>query len=169
MLKPRIIDAVIDTDGTEEVREVAEGTRMVSEETARKTLQVMEAVVYQSGAKGAQINGYRVAGKTGTAENVGEGSSTYDGWTTSFVGLLPPRTPASSYRLLCTARKPRHRLLAWQIPQPSLQKLWRKPCTSIMCPAPQRSRRRPLNSLRDMTKTAKVDPISTRATTRTLT
>lgn len=93
MLKPRIIDAVIDTDGTEEVREVAEGTRMVSEETARKTLQVMEAVVYQGGAKGAQINGYRVAGKTGTAENVGEGSSTYDGWTTSFVGVAPTENP----------------------------------------------------------------------------
>ncbi|MDY6051174.1 MAG: penicillin-binding protein 2 [Rothia sp. (in: high G+C Gram-positive bacteria)] len=95
MLKPRIIDAVIDTDGTEEVREVAEGTRMVSEETARKTLQVMEAVVYQGGggAKGAQINGYRVAGKTGTAENVGEGSSTYDGWTTSFVGVAPTEDP----------------------------------------------------------------------------
>lgn len=94
MLKPRIIDAVIDTDGTEEVREVAEGTRMVSEETARKTLQVMEAVVYQGrGAKGAQINGYRVAGKTGTAENVGEGSSTYDGWATSFVGVAPTEDP----------------------------------------------------------------------------
>ncbi|MDO4820489.1 MAG: penicillin-binding protein 2 [Rothia sp. (in: high G+C Gram-positive bacteria)] len=93
MLKPRIIDAVIDTDGTEEVREVAEGTRMVSEKTARKTLQVMEAVVYQGGAKGAQINGYRVAGKTGTAENVGEGSSTYDGWTTSFVGVAPTENP----------------------------------------------------------------------------
>lgn len=93
MLKPRIIDAVIDTDGTEEVREVAEGTRMVSEETARKTLQVMEAVVYQGGTKGAQINGYRVAGKTGTAENVGEGSSTYDGWTTSFVGVAPTENP----------------------------------------------------------------------------
>ncbi|WP_237693041.1 peptidoglycan D,D-transpeptidase FtsI family protein [Rothia nasimurium] len=94
MLKPRIIDAVIDTDGTEEVREVAEGTRMVSEETARKTLQVMEAVVYQGrGAKGAQINGYRVAGKTGTAQNVGEGSSTYDGWATSFVGVAPTENP----------------------------------------------------------------------------
>ena len=93
MLKPRIIDAVIDTDGTEEVREIAEGTRVVSEETARKTLQVMEAVVYQGGTKGAQINGYRVAGKTGTAENVGEGSSTYDGWTTSFVGVAPTENP----------------------------------------------------------------------------
>ncbi|ORC18917.1 peptidoglycan glycosyltransferase [Rothia nasimurium] len=93
MLKPRIIDAVIDADGTEQVREVAEGTRIVSEETARKTMQVMEAVVYQGGAKGAQINGYRVAGKTGTAENVGEGSTTYDGWTTSFVGVAPAEDP----------------------------------------------------------------------------
>lgn len=92
-LKPRIIDAVIDPDGTEELRPVEEGQRIISEETARKTLQVMEAVVYQGGAKGAQVSGYRVAGKTGTAENVGEGSATYDGWTTSFVGVAPTENP----------------------------------------------------------------------------
>lgn len=92
-LKPRIIDAIIDTDGTEEVLPVAEGQRVVSEETARKTLQVMEAVVYQGGAEAAQVEGYRVAGKTGTAENVGEGSVVYDGWTTSFVGIAPTENP----------------------------------------------------------------------------
>ena len=92
-LKPRIIDAIIDTDGTEEVLPVAEGQRVMSEETARKTLQVMEAVVYQGGAEAAQVEGYRVAGKTGTAENVGEGSAVYDGWTTSFVGIAPTENP----------------------------------------------------------------------------
>lgn len=92
-LKPRIIDAIIDTDGTEEVLPVAEGQRVISEETARKTLQVMEAVVYQGGAEAAQVEGYRVAGKTGTAENVGEGSAVYDGWTTSFVGVAPTENP----------------------------------------------------------------------------
>lgn len=92
-LKPRIIDAVIDTDGTEEIRPVEEGQRLVSEATARKTLQVMEAVVYQGTADSAQVEGYRVAGKTGTAENVGEGSSVYDGWTTSFVGVAPTENP----------------------------------------------------------------------------
>lgn len=72
---------------------MAEGQRIVSEATARKVLQVMECVVYQGGATGAQVEGYRVAGKTGTAENVGEGSSTYDGWTTSFVGIAPTENP----------------------------------------------------------------------------
>ncbi|MFW0180111.1 peptidoglycan D,D-transpeptidase FtsI family protein [Rothia sp. P5766] len=93
MLKPRIIDAVLDNQGTEEKRPVEEGTRIVSEETARKTLSIMEAVVYEGGAKGAQVEGYRVAGKTGTAENVGKNSSTYDGWTTSFVGVAPSEDP----------------------------------------------------------------------------
>lgn len=93
MLSPRIVDAVIDEQGREQVRPVAEGQRIVSEATARKVLQVMECVVYQGGATGAQVEGYRVAGKTGTAENVGEGSSTYDGWTTSFVGVAPTENP----------------------------------------------------------------------------
>lgn len=93
MLPPRIVDAIIDEQGREELRPVAEGQRIVSEATARKVLQVMECVVYQGGSTGAQVEGYRVAGKTGTAENVGEGSSTYDGWTTSFVGIAPTENP----------------------------------------------------------------------------
>lgn len=93
MLKPRIVDAIIDTDGTENIIPVEEGERIVSESTAEKVLQVMECVVYQGGATGAQVEGYRVGGKTGTAENVGEGSSVYDGWTTSFVGVAPIEDP----------------------------------------------------------------------------
>lgn len=105
MLKPRIVDAVIDTDGTEEIMPVAEGERIVSEATAEKVLQVMECVVYQGGATGAQIEGYRVGGKTGTAENVGEGSSVYDGWTTSFVGVAPIEDPR--YLVSVTMHRPK--------------------------------------------------------------
>ena len=46
-------------------------------------------------APGAAIPGYRVAGKTGTAQRVGKECGCYDGtFTVSFAGLRPGRRPA---------------------------------------------------------------------------
>ncbi len=46
-LKPRIVDAIIDADGTEHKRAVEPGERMVSEQTAASCLTLMENVVEQ--------------------------------------------------------------------------------------------------------------------------
>ncbi|GGH56450.1 peptidoglycan D,D-transpeptidase FtsI family protein [Rothia aerolata] len=103
-LKPRIIDAVISEDGVEEVRPVEEGVRVVSEETARKALSLMENVVIQN-AKGAQVEGYRVGGKTGTAEAPSETKAGYDGYTTSFCGVAPLEDP--QFMVSVTLQRPK--------------------------------------------------------------
>ena len=91
-LKPRIVDAIIDADGTEHKRPVEAGVRMVSEETASSCRVLMENVVDQGHARTAKVTGYRVGGKTGTAEAPSEKGG-YDGYTTSFVGLAPIEDP----------------------------------------------------------------------------
>lgn len=91
-LKPRIVDAIIDADGTEHKRPVEAGVRMVSEETAASCRVLMENVVDQGHARTAKVTGYRVGGKTGTAEAPSEKGG-YDGYTTSFVGLAPIEDP----------------------------------------------------------------------------
>lgn len=91
-LKPRIVDAIIDADGTEHKRPVEAGVRMVSEETAASCRVLMENVVDQGHARTAKVTGYRVGGKTGTAEAPSEKGG-YDGNTTSFVGLAPIEDP----------------------------------------------------------------------------
>lgn len=91
-LKPRIVDAIIDADGTEHKRPVEAGVRMVSEETASSCRVLMENVVDQGHARTAKVTGYRVGGKTGTAEAPSEKGG-YDGNTTSFVGLAPIEDP----------------------------------------------------------------------------
>ena len=91
-LKPRIVDAIIDTDGTEHKRPVEAGVRMVSEETAASCRVLMENMVDQGHARTAKVTGYRVGGKTGTAEAPSEKGG-YDGNTTSFVGLAPIEDP----------------------------------------------------------------------------
>ncbi len=65
---------------------------MISSETADKVRLMMESVLSDEGtAPGARIPGYRVAGKTGTANRVVNGK--YQGYTASFIGFAPAENP----------------------------------------------------------------------------
>lgn len=70
-------------------------TRVVSEKTAKSLAQMLESVVDDeqgTGAK-ARIPGYRVAGKTGTANRVDPATGKYHGYTSSFAGFAPADKP----------------------------------------------------------------------------
>ncbi len=70
--------------------------RVVSEKAARQTALMMERVVDPEVgvAPGAAVPGYRVAGKTGTAQRVGPKCGCYDGtFTVSFAGFAPADEP----------------------------------------------------------------------------
>ena len=86
---PRVIDAWIDADGKETPQESPEGVRVISEATAKTLTEMLIGVTQEGGtAESASINGYLVAGKTGTTEIL-----TDDSTVASFVGFLPARDP----------------------------------------------------------------------------
>jgi len=67
--------------------------RVLSDATARTMRQMMEGVVVEGGtAVKAAVPGYRVAGKTGTAQRAVKGG--YRGYTASFIGMAPAEDPA---------------------------------------------------------------------------
>ena len=102
-VEPRVVESVLAPDGTSTPVERPEGERVVSEETAEQVLDMMEVTVTQGGAKEAAVEGYRVGGKTGTAEAPSpEGG--YDGYTTSFVGVAPVEDP--QYLVAVTLQRP---------------------------------------------------------------
>jgi cell division protein FtsI (penicillin-binding protein 3) len=68
--------------------------RTISERTAGQLTAIMEAVVEEGTAKKAQIEGYTIAGKTGTAHKVVDGRYSPSEYNASFVGFLPSRKPA---------------------------------------------------------------------------
>jgi membrane peptidoglycan carboxypeptidase len=68
--------------------------RTVSERTAAQLTAIMEAVVERGTAKAAQIDGYTIAGKTGTAHKVINGAYSPSEYNASFVGFVPSRKPA---------------------------------------------------------------------------
>jgi cell division protein FtsI (penicillin-binding protein 3) len=87
---PHIVDAV---GGREEP--TPKGKRVISEETAAEVRQMLEGVLGPGGtATGAKIDGYEVAGKTGTAEKPDEnGGYSKTKFVASFVGFAPAKRP----------------------------------------------------------------------------
>jgi len=70
------------------------GQQVFSAETARSIKDMLELVVQSGGtAPKAQILGYRVAGKTGTAHKLGVGGYQQDRYVSSFVGMAPASNP----------------------------------------------------------------------------
>ncbi|MEU3995028.1 peptidoglycan D,D-transpeptidase FtsI family protein [Streptomyces fungicidicus] len=72
-----------------------ERTRVVSEKTAKTLARMLESVVDDEEGTGtkARIPGYRVAGKTGTANRVDPATGKYHGYTSSFAGFAPADKP----------------------------------------------------------------------------
>ena len=97
LVKPSLVKGTAITSGGDMVGSgTSTSRRVVSARAARLTTQMMEAVTdpEHGTAPAAAIEGYRVAGKTGTAQRVGEDCGCYDGtYTTSFAGFAPADNP----------------------------------------------------------------------------
>lgn len=95
-VQPRLVDAVIDPKGEVRQREPGAQQRVVKSSTARQVRQMLEMVVSENGtAPMAAISGYRVAGKTGTAQFIDPSCGCYNGGViASFIGMAPADDPA---------------------------------------------------------------------------
>jgi cell division protein FtsI (penicillin-binding protein 3) len=79
-------------DGTFVPREVGDAERVVSEQTANDLLLMLESVTEEGTGRLARIDGYRVAGKTGTAQ-ADDGKGGLTSIVSSFVGIAPADDP----------------------------------------------------------------------------
>lgn len=97
LLEPHVVSEVVDSDGNVVQKTSRTVVRQViSEETSQTMCQLIESVVTEGTAKNAQVVGYRIGGKTGTAEKTDQrdenGSLTRDK-IVSFVGIAPMDDP----------------------------------------------------------------------------
>ncbi len=68
--------------------------RIISEETSKEIREALESVVAKGTGRGAYVDGYRVGGKTGTAQKVGEdGRYMSNNHIVSFIGFAPADDP----------------------------------------------------------------------------
>ncbi len=105
MMKPRIVSKLTNSEGktvrnypTEKVRKV------ISSKTADEMRSIMEYVVEKGGGGAAGVPGYRVGGKTGTADKVVNGVYTKDTYS-SFVGMAPMDDPRISMLVVVDSPK----------------------------------------------------------------
>jgi cell division protein FtsI (penicillin-binding protein 3) len=89
---PRLVAGTTDADGEYTPAPGSEATRVVSEQTARQVREMLEGAVGEEGTgQNAAVPGFRVAGKTGTAQAPRNGR--YEGYTASFIGMAPAEDP----------------------------------------------------------------------------
>ncbi len=90
-IQPRVVKATIDgKTGERKEVEVIKKDRVISEETAKNVLSMMESVVADGTGRNSQVKGYRIGGKTGTSED-GVNTGKY---VTSFIGVAPISDPS---------------------------------------------------------------------------
>jgi cell division protein FtsI/penicillin-binding protein 2 len=93
LVEPRVIRAVY-RDNRRYAVAAKVLRRTISPDTAGVLTSIMEEVVSRGTAKRAQIPGYTIAGKTGTASKLVNGRYSFTDNNASFVGFVPSRNPA---------------------------------------------------------------------------
>lgn len=84
--------AVYDAESGEKEETISYGKRkrILSKETSEKMRKILETVVSEGGGKKAQIEGYRIGGKTATSQTLPRSANRYIG---SFIGFAPADDP----------------------------------------------------------------------------
>ncbi|GAA2153730.1 cell division protein FtsI [Kitasatospora kazusensis] len=92
---PSLLAGTTGPDGRYVPAPAGAATQVVKPETAKTLTEMLESVVTDEQGTGnaAQIPGYRVAGKTGTANRVDPKTGKYSGYTASFIGFAPAEAP----------------------------------------------------------------------------
>ena len=93
-VNPTVLAGIYDSSGNYTPNPAQERVQAISAKTAMQVRQMLEGVVSANGtAPAAAIPGYRVAGKTGTAQRVDPSCHCYRGYTSSFIGFAPADKP----------------------------------------------------------------------------
>lgn len=94
LMKPRLVSKLIDNDGNAVIENKPEVTRQViSKSTSDAMLEMMESVVSEGTGTSAYVPGYKVAGKTGTAQKIIDGRYAPGKYIGSFVAAAPADDP----------------------------------------------------------------------------
>ena len=95
LYKPYIVKRLIEPE-TGEILQENHSTKVrtvIKKETSAKVRYALESVVALGSGRNAYIDGYRVGGKTGTAQKVNNGIYMVGNYITSFIGFMPADDP----------------------------------------------------------------------------
>ncbi len=92
LVQPRLVKGTV-VEGVHRDADPSTSHRVLRSETARVLTQMLAHVVEEGTGENAQIAGYQVAGKTGTAKKLDENGNYTNRYVASFIGFLPASRP----------------------------------------------------------------------------
>jgi cell division protein FtsI (penicillin-binding protein 3) len=130
---PKVIDGTINGKGKVEPTPAGPSQRVVSTQTAKTMTDLLEQVTGGGGtAPLAAIQGYRIAGKTGTALRIDPNTGKYNGYVATFVGFAPADKP--SLVVLVSLDNPLGDIFGGTTAAPAFQKIMSFALTSLRIP-----------------------------------
>ena len=97
LMQPYVVKQVVDSETGDVISETKpkEVGQVVSPDVAKRVTEYLKQVVSDDRGTGrrARVEGYEVAGKTGTAQIVVDGAYSEDTWVVSFIGFAPADDP----------------------------------------------------------------------------
>ncbi len=91
---PRLVKRVYADDGYVVKENVTQlQNRTISEEASKRLAEMLEGVIKEGSGKKAGVEGYRIGGKTGTAQKYENGRIAQGKYVSSFVGFFPVQNP----------------------------------------------------------------------------
>ena len=91
---PRFLKSIVSADGkTVEEKIPVLKNKVISEKASKILAEMLEGVVKEGSGKHAYIEGYKVGGKTGTAQKYEDGHVAQGKYVSSFVGFFPADNP----------------------------------------------------------------------------
>ena len=105
LIQPRLVDKIIDKEGNiiKEFNPIIK-SKVVSEDTSRRIREILEKVVSEGTGQGIKLEGYRLGGKTGTAQKAGPNGYESGKYFSSFFTFFPVDNP--KYSILVTVDEP---------------------------------------------------------------
>jgi cell division protein FtsI (penicillin-binding protein 3) len=96
LVTPKLVKATVEGDGTQVPTAQSPRRRVVSEKTASQVTNMLTEVVKEGTGTEAAIDGYTVAGKTGTARKPYKGGYKQGAYLATFAGFVPAENPRLS-------------------------------------------------------------------------
>jgi cell division protein FtsI (penicillin-binding protein 3) len=105
LYEPHLVRAIVRDNVREPIQPKAL-RQAINQDTASELTNIMEGVVERGTATAATLEGYQVAGKTGTASKLVDGHYSHTEYNVSFVGFVPARRPV--FTILVVIDTPRN-------------------------------------------------------------